>query len=282
MICIKEFNSEKETQTLDILEEFKNPTITRENFRLLLTHPFKSDQDIKGYVLLDDDRVVGFIGTILSKRMINGKEESFCNLTSWIVKDKYRSHAFILLSKVLKLKNYTVTNLSLHSDQLITQYRKMGFETLEDSVTLIFSTFLTNQKIHITSDDSELKQRLSDSDRCIYNDHKNIDCYHLLVCSAKEYCYIVFTKARKRFLKINRIHYISHPELFVRHAAEINESIKKRTGSYLTVTDTRLLGGYKIPLSYQHRLKHHKLFKSETLQKEQIDNLYSELLLLRF
>ena len=89
----------------EVLKGFKNPRINMDDWKNLLTYHWRTPDENPGFVLLDDGRVVGYIGTIFSKRHVNGKIEKNCNLTSWIVKDKYRKESLKLLLHILKLKN---------------------------------------------------------------------------------------------------------------------------------------------------------------------------------
>src|SRR5438132_1360038 len=63
-----------------------------------------------GFVLVDDDEVVGYIGTICSRRVIGGRQEKFCNVTSWVTDKNHRQQAIMLLTPMLKLAGYTITN----------------------------------------------------------------------------------------------------------------------------------------------------------------------------
>ena len=68
-----------------LLEEFDNASIKRSDWQRIFAYDWSKDESIVGYHLEEQGKVVGFLGGIFSKRLINGRMENLCNLTSWIV-----------------------------------------------------------------------------------------------------------------------------------------------------------------------------------------------------
>lgn len=282
MIKIQKANKTDFPKVYELLKEFKNRNITREDFELLFSHPWKSEEnDFPGFVMTDNDKTVGFLGTIFSKRMINDKPESFCNLSSWIVKKEYRMHASMLLMKAFRLKGHTITNFSLRNEKLVSIFTKCGFQPIENSITILLPMPSSLKSIQITNNQDEIKPILDKKDLALFEDHKNLPCFHVLMQKNNSYCYIILSKARKKIFKFNRIHYISNPQLFVEHSTAINTYIRKLTRAPLTSIDSRFLGNEKTPYSFKYNLKTLKVFKSKNLTPNQIDSLYSEFILLR-
>src|SRR5688572_12250300 len=90
-----------------------NPALTLERWRSIFEFPWRNPEDHVGYALLDEsDRVVGFAGFIYSRQRINGTEGTFCNITSWVVKDPYRSSALALVMPAVSRRDLTITNLT--------------------------------------------------------------------------------------------------------------------------------------------------------------------------
>jgi hypothetical protein len=59
-----------------------------------------------GYILIKNEKdIVGFLGTIFSKRSINEMTVDHCYLHSWVVFERYRLQAFRLILPILN-KNH--------------------------------------------------------------------------------------------------------------------------------------------------------------------------------
>src|SRR5258708_35115417 len=83
-----------------------------------------------GFVLKHGNRVVGFFGTILYERTIDGRVEKFANLTSWVTLPEYRNHSLRLFQAVMGIEDRTLT---CHTaiPTIDPLYRRFGFENLE-------------------------------------------------------------------------------------------------------------------------------------------------------
>ena len=64
-----------------------------------------------GYALKTQKKIVGFVGTLFSKRKINNKNYVFCNIHTWIVNKTHRISSHLLFSP-LKKKKCVITVLS--------------------------------------------------------------------------------------------------------------------------------------------------------------------------
>ena len=85
-----------------------------------------------GYVVKIKNKIVGFVGTLLSKRKINNKNYLYCNIHTWVV-DKHHRVASHLLYKPLIKKKYIITVLS-PQNRLIKIFKKMGFQPVENEL----------------------------------------------------------------------------------------------------------------------------------------------------
>jgi GNAT superfamily N-acetyltransferase len=88
---------------------FKSTGISEERWRRLLRPQWRLDGTHCGLGLVDKGRLVGFIGTLFSERVINGRVERFCNLSSLIVRPAYRRHGPTLMLSAVREKNCTIT-----------------------------------------------------------------------------------------------------------------------------------------------------------------------------
>ena len=122
-----------------LLLGYNNQRITKEDWRQLFVNHWDNDEQYLGLALVDQDEYIGFIGLLFSKRIIDDKEYKFCNINNWIVKEQYRSQSLLQLLHVLKLKDYTFTNLT-PIPEIIPIFKKLGFrETKETSKSSFFA-----------------------------------------------------------------------------------------------------------------------------------------------
>jgi hypothetical protein len=214
---------------------------------------------------------------------IDGSDEPFCNVSSWIAKETHRGEAATLVLALTNLRHYTLTNLSSNRTAY-GAFSKLGFDVLENHVRVVlpalpFGRGRSQPSCHTTFDCEAISQRLEGSDKQAFQDHRRF-AHHLLAWDDDGYCYIIYTRGRRRRLRTARVHYFSDRDRFVRHLRSIQLSLSRHDGSLVVECDERLLRGATIPWSYRTRLPIPRLFKSPRLRREQISNLYSERVLL--
>jgi hypothetical protein len=263
-------------------------TYSREKWRKIFDYQWESDEGYVGYALVDDRKVVGFNGAIFSRRIIGGKEARICNLTSWIVKEQYRTESMRLVFPFLKLKGYTITNLTMN-ERAWEITKRLGYKNLDTTVRILFpvpglSATRKEEAPVIVSDQSKIAAILDPVNLKIFMDHSHYNCGHLVVQDQYGYSYIIYT--RKRYRKYNcdfpyaQILYISDRSAFLRRLNKIKSYFLKSLKYFFLAVDERLIGNATIPYSKVYQLKIPKMYKSEVLSREQIDNLYSELVVL--
>jgi len=272
---------------IPLLSELED-THSREEWREIFDYQWESDEGYVGFALVDDRKVVGFNGALFSRRIIDGREARICNLTSWIVKEQYRTESMRLVFPVLKLKGYTITNLTMN-ERAWEITRRLGFKNLDTNVRIIFlvpglSATRKEEPPVIVSDRSRIAEILDPINLKIFIDHSHYNCGHLVIKDKRGYSYIIYT--RKRYRKYNcdisyaQILYISDRSAFLRRLNKIKSYFLKSLKYFFLAVDERLIGDATIPYSKVYQLKIPRMYKSEVLSREQVDNLYSELVVL--
>jgi len=267
-----------------LLSDFRDPSLEKNQWRQLFINTWGNFEGYCGYGLVARDEIVGFLGTVFSKRYLNGKEYKFCNLSSWIVKPKYRAKSISLLWPVLKLKDYTITNLTC-APTLYNLFKKLGFKDL-GSFRVIFPPIppyklnYGKSKYCIIEDQSIINKRLSHNDLLIFNDHINYKCIHIIIAGDNGECYIVATRVRKKGLPFIYIHYISNLFIFTELIYKTALQILVKHKSMGIMVDERLLRSQKFSLAIKNKAPVFKVYKSLSLPPDDIDNLYTELILL--
>jgi RimJ/RimL family protein N-acetyltransferase len=263
-------------------------TFPREKWRKIFDYQWESDEGYVGFALVDDRKVVGFNGAIFSRRIIDGREARFCNLTSWIVKEQYRTESLRLVFPFLRLKGYTITNLTMN-ERAWEVTRRLGFKNLDTNVRILFpipglSATKKEEAPVIVSDQGKIAAMLDPANLKIFMDHSHYNCGHLVIQDKYDYSYIIYT--RKRYRKYNcdfpyaQIHYISDRSAFLRSLNKIKSYFLKSRKYFFLAVDERFIGNATIPYSKVYQLKVPKMYKSEVLSREQVDSLYSELVVL--
>ena len=286
MISVKEATPEMFPQVIELLRQFNvnNPTITREDWQSLFNYRWKAPDDPLGFVLEDNGEIVGYLGAICSRRVIAGRQEKFCNITSWVTDKNHRQQAIMLLTPILKLRDYTITNQTpaKHIHPLFT---KLGFQELERKRIILFpfpefKRLIAPSGFRATTDKNLIAKILKGPDATIFKDHLPLRCGHLLIHSKETYSYAVFTKTKGRKYHFSHVHYISNKPVFFANLNKVRFHLLKANRTLFTMIDSRFAGDVKISRSRLAEWAMPTLYKSATLKPGQIDNLYSELILL--
>jgi len=268
-------------QVIGLLGEFKNDPISQAQWKNLFSYQWDKTENYVGLALKDQGQIVGFLGLIFSERMINGKNEKFCNLSSWIVKDEYRDQTLSLVIDVRNLEDYTLTNFT-PSPEVYKILKALGFKELEDNIQIfpLVANLKSGRKIHIISEVKLIKDILIDRDQKILTEQQSYCTQHLVAQTEQGYCYVVFKRVKRKKIYFNHILYISNLSLFEKALNKILAKMFMINFAPLTLIDSRLLQGKKIGWSRTWKIEHPRLYRSNHLNKEDVDNLYSEFVLL--
>jgi len=257
---------------------------TEDDWRRIFDYRWDKEENYCGLVLKDQDTPVGFLGLIFSRKQIGPNVEKFCNITSWIVKEEYRSRALALIFPILAMKDYTITDLS-PSSKVHQLQNKLGFDDLDTAcrILLPFGRRLSQpniENLEIATNKIEIEKGLQGEHLRIFRDHKIYNCLHLLVHHQNKYCYITFSKLKRKRIRFAHVHYISDPALFSRAYPKIRKAINTAANSKLVFIDSRHVKNMRLPVSITLPFRSPRQYRSSSLKPEQIDNLYSEVMLL--
>jgi hypothetical protein len=285
MVLLQKVNPSMFCKVYPLLQKL-DASLGENTWYRIFSYQWRQAENYCGYGLFDKDEIVGFLGLIFSQRNIHQSTERFCNISSWIVKESYRGYSLTLMHPLIKLKDYTLTDLSsLH--ELFPLARRMGFQKLDAKLTVLSPFFLPGLRkrldaIQIVHNPELIQVHLGPSDLTLFSDHQSYDCcHHLLIRSAAQSCYVIYTVQRSHF-PYCYIQSISNPDLFAQQSLEIRSAITDRHRLRLLLVDSRLVKNLDLPWTVELPMQFTKLYKSERLAPQQIDNLYSELVLLNF
>lgn len=254
----------------------------KEEWRRIFTHGWAGDEAYNGYALLDNGEIVGFLGLIFARLPTADGAEPLCNVTSWIVKDRYRGEAALLVLPLRKLSGYTLTNLSSNRTAYEV-FTRLGFDVLETHKRIFLppppAFGRQGYRAVVIVEPEEILPRLEGRDVKLFDDHRTC-ARHLLIEGEDGYCYVIFTSGRRRRLPCARIHYFSNPARLPPLLPTLQRSLWKHHGLVLAECDERMVEGLELARSVRKRLSIPRLFRSSRLSNHQIPNLYSEIPLL--
>lgn len=231
----------------------------------------------RGALLVDGDSIVGIVIALYSRRVIKGTERRFCALGPWYVRPSYRGGSFRLLSHILSGKGYTFVS---HSPNAISVavLRRLRFQQLSMAwrifPPLANPLSIGSPRSHVLTDPQAILARLGPDDRRIYDDHVIHKCGHCLLVHGSDSCLVVTKPRTLRSVPVSEVLHLSNSDLAVRSFEKLKWGIMQVDGTLAVISDRRLLGAAP-PWSMIHRQRI-RMFRSDDLTANDIDNLYSE------
>jgi acetoacetyl-CoA synthetase len=276
-------------------EEFGQTT----HWEPLFNYSWKTDGFPFGYAIVDGEDIRGFLGTVFAKRTIQGESILSCNMTTWLVSEKYRvglgkagkGLGRRLVEPLLARKNAIVTNFTPNLPSA-KSCESMGFRRLDSEQIVVplipgfkgWPRFTSSEELSISFSGPEISSRLTERELKIYQDHRDLPCKHFLISSPKngDYCYGIATISS--FQKLASIGgnsfnlcYLSDSEFFARHFRSFAGLLWKENRIAVLRYDKRLINqpisklARKVPVT--------RLFHSASPDLLEMDLLYSELVL---
>ncbi len=199
-----------------------------------------------GYVLKTQKKIVGFVGTLFSKRKINHKNYIFCNIHTWVVNEAHRISSHLLFDLLIK-KKYVITVLS-PLDRLCKIFEKMGFNILimKYRVVLLvnFYNFFHKNSFCLEKNLISIKKKLNNKDWKIFQDHSNPSFVKFIIFNEnkKSDFSLIISKIikKKNYFKVLNLLYVS------------NGKFIKKNWNLISV---KILKEFKIIFCGQHFLK---------------------------
>jgi hypothetical protein len=270
-----------------LLQGFPTKQMSKEDWRRMLFAYRWADTPQRGYALYADGKAVGFLGTIFSSRLLAGRMERVCSLSSWIVLPEHRGSSLMLVTPVLRLKDCTILNPT-PSPIAYDIFHKLGFKPLESERLVLpplpgLTEMVRSAAGSFHTRAADLRQRLTGDERALYEDLSScIVARHVLLGHGPRHCYVVATPVHRRGLPFAEIQYVGDFDFFWRHRILAHAALLRSTGAAGLWIDRRFAGGFRIPVSL--RFPSRRLFRPtrKEITPRMIDGLYSELMGLRW
>ncbi len=263
----------------EFLHEHLNSAVPQAAWRAAMSVPWKVEAPNHGFMLTQDGAVVGVYLAFYSDRRVAGRSERFCNLGAWCVLPEYRFHSIRLLKALLAQEGYHFTDLS-PSGSVIQLNTRLKFRALDTATALMPNIPLPTlaRRAKISARSAVIADRLTGPDLELYLDHQQAGAArHVLISRGDEDCYLIFRKARRKNLPVFAvILHASNPELLRTSIGQLRTWLLLRHGALATLAELRTIG-HKPRLSVLLSAPRPKMFRSASLEPDQIDDLYSEL-----
>jgi hypothetical protein len=276
LLKVKESNFETVYPILSGLYSGKD---SRDKWKRLFYRYWRSDEDYVGYMLVDEGKIVGFIGLLFSRRFIRGSEHKFCNVTSWIVDDGYRVEGIRLLIPVIKLTDYIVTNFT-PSQRVCEILKGFGFKEAADTLKLIpfylsASAIFSSKRCCVYSN-GDVVTHLDGMNKSIYEDHAIFPSEHIYISSKLGDCYLVMTRAVKKRLPFLFVNYVSNKDVFAKVINDVIFQICIKMQVVGLISEEHSSARHSINGAIYIKRPSPSMFKSDHINREDIDSLYSE------
>jgi len=243
------------------------------------------DKPNNGFLLREDDKIVGALGAIYSQQVIRDKEELFCNMTSWYVVNKYRNRSMALFFSLVRQKGFHFTNFSANPTvaKILTG---AGFRALSPRLTAVPNIAFPSMRrgrIVILNEPHAIAQVLPPDRRKICLDHADCPAVRQLAVGAPDtgYCHILFGRGRCRGLSCTLVYDINDPSLLARFWRVIAGYLLYRAGTLVTRIDSRILADVRLSYSINLSSSFRAFFLSSTLEDDVIRPIYSEVVALQ-
>jgi hypothetical protein len=241
------------------------------------------EQPNYGFMLRCRGEVVGAHLAFYSEREIDGATQRFCNLAAWCVAEPYRSHGMRLLRALLRQKGYHFTDLS-PSYNVRALNARLGFAALDTSTVVVpnLPWPVRSRGVRVVSDRREIEKVLRGRDLSIYLDHTcAAAAHHVVVTRGAETCHVIFRRVRRKNMPLfASLTYVGNQDLFRATAPCFFRHLLLRHGIPATLVETHVVGGrFARSAAVSPRPK---MYRSDSLRRDQIDYLYSELTCMRW
>ncbi|MBI3793124.1 MAG: hypothetical protein HY280_00150 [Nitrospinae bacterium] len=290
MVTVKKATLDDFEDVYRFLSSIKGAAVEKERMRRIFSNVWRTDEGYCGNILLDENKVVGFFGMLFSRREIGGAVLKVCNLNTWFVDERYRGDSLKLVTPILKLKDYLMTDMTA-SKKVSFIFEKLGFKALESAWALMppvptFSTLTAVLRYKYSFGAEKAAEILRGAELKILEDHRDFGCGHLVISDKENHCHVIFNRSwKKKRIPLVSVYYVSNPELFLKALGYVRLVLPIVAGAIGTVVDKRLLKGHSGPLIFYKAMPTppNRQYKSPVeLEPELVDNLYSELVLLGY
>lgn len=260
----------------EFLSRHLNPTLLADDFLEAFSRRWGMDQPNHGFLIRDDDSIVGGIGAIYAVRTVRGKPERFCNITSWCVLQPFRSQSMRLAMALVSQEGFHYTDLT-PTELVAKSLQFLKFRPLDASRTVIPNAPGISPGVQVVTEPKKIHEALPPAAAQVYDDHVSFPwLLHVAVGKPGAFCYVIFKRKMLKGMPSAEVMGVSDGELFLRYHWAFGRHVLLRHGMVTTRVESRLLPRKPV---WAKKISGYrpKMYRSESLNEKDIDNFYSEL-----
>lgn len=235
---------------------------------------WSAEQPNYGFVVRNEGQIVGGIGAYYADRVIGGKAERFCNITSWCVLDAFRQQSMRLAMSVVSQPGWHFTDFS-PTKVVGATLKFFKFKELDEQVAVILNRPALSLGVQLISQSADIEASLNGEALRIYRDHSRFPwLQHVLLKKGPQICHVIYKRRSFKRLPSAEVLYLSDPQLFSEKFSALGGHLLLR-GMVSTHVERRFLDD----IPGLHKLRsgfNPKVYLSPSLIDAQIDYLYSE------
>jgi hypothetical protein len=250
-------------------------------YRHYLGYTWLADKPDLGMLIEDEGQVRGFVGAIYSARRHGSEVLQLCNLTSVAVAPDYRKHTLQLFGALFKRKELTFTCFSASPEvQKILGFFKFQHRPADKVIVAPISGLRglrSLRRVRVITGADALDAELDDVERAIARDHRGYRCGELLITDGNARCFVVAVRRGRDIRRFADVLYASDPQMLLEHLPWIHAPLFRSLGTVLTGIDRRWIRHAPPRPSVVYTNLRPVYARSQTLDVDQVDGLYSEL-----
>lgn len=263
-----------------------DPLSSEQDWRNVFDYAWDSEEGHCGYAMLRDDALIGMLGMIFSQRWINQRWQPFCNLHTWWVREDQRGHSMMMMRPLKKLsQRYTMTHFT-PCDRVRAVTKRLGFEELDSQLRILlplgrFAATAPPDDFELIFEPARIEPLLNEIDRPLFVDHQPYGLGHVVIRWGDSLSYLMYAHVVRHRVAYCHIHYIGERGLYAKFEPAIRAAIASRHGVRVVAVDERLCEGIRFRRSFRFWAPSHAMFRSSSVQRHQIDHLYSDVAFLK-
>ncbi|MBT3533687.1 MAG: hypothetical protein HN478_07405 [Rhodospirillaceae bacterium] len=280
MAEIRDANSDDVQDIVPFLCQYMPGNRSAAHFERLIAYDWAEPNGSIGQLLVDEGAVKGVFAAIRSRRFVNGRWENLCSLGPWCLHPDYRNFTLPVVRAMVADKDTTYTALSPTSE-MQAFWQGLRWRELDDGkeVVLPLAGLLRrsiDRRVNVLTAAEDILSHLGGEESRLYRDHDRNGCICVLLKSHDHFCLVIAVyRSWKRF-GYGDILYASDWDFLWRHAGAISAVFARRMRTVFLGIDRRRLPD-RLRWSWPQDRK--TFFLSPTLIPDDIDGLYSELVL---
>ena len=283
-VVLRPIRAEDTAAVAAFLHAELNPRIPAERWGDLFAPSWPAEQPNHGYLLEAAGEIAGVYAAVYSDRVVGGKEVRVCNLAAFCVVEEHRAHSLRLLRALLGQRGLVFTDLS-PSGNVVGLNERLGFVHLDTATAITPNLpWIPKGGIRISSDPDVAAATVTGPDAQLLRDHRTAPAVrHVTVRADGGYAYMMVRRVRRKGLPVFAavLHASGDRALLARSWRSVGAHLLARHGTLATLVERRVLPevfGRGRALAHPRP----KMFRGRDVPAAEIDDLYSELVLLEW